>query len=1236
MELHSMRIDPIRSGYKFNVFSMGANDVEVCHMPVKLAVDNAITRSTGVPNAVMFSGITQEYTDVLQRAGWNMAVIGTYAIVFFLSTLPAVYHIVDFVSAERAAGMSQLIDAMGGGPAASVLSLSLAFSAVNFIGWVIEGCLYQNLLFPDSNAAIFIFWQVPSGLAFIGASVDTTRVIVLSLLFPSMNYVFALSRVRGLPDTVHLLLGLLGQIWSDLMPQSYEVAPWMFWLLLVVRIFAYPVLAVLAERTIAGLQMFYPSAWYKTFFQINDKTGPRALDGLNLVAHKHQIMCLLGVNGAGKSTTLDLLSGFQVPTAGYIFINARASQVVLEQALHNIIAACELTAKINCRAGALSGGQKRKLQLACMFVGGTIICLMDEVTTGLDPVPRRTIWNVILAERSKRSMVFTTHFLDEKEVLADHIVVIRSKGQIKCQGTGAELKNHFGGGYRVYLPMGADIAGVDAPRAIHQDRAVYRTSDSKSAAQLVSMMEITGQSNEDIALTQGGAETPSTSDTEMYEKQEAISATFPSHGKLSAGKTTSSSQQVRILMGKRLRILPRYWVDAFLTLALSVVCMPPIKTFIPGEYTRPGCSGPTFTQRNISPIRILNSGHEGGLGIPFGPVSASTSFLEVLRDFPLGGEYDLQLFPRDWDMMESYDRFRSCRHGIPQANPKFTKEGFYIGGGMHLPTVAHSSDSGPSASLEVLSIYTAVRSGVKIATMIEYNYVPVSSPPTSFLLAIYSCEWGLGYMFIICLLHGVTGILLSYLVSMRATSQLSSFLRDPIYVQRNTDITSYLLGLIFPIGNVFLAMAIGLNLYQLGCRNNTMASPDSWSGYGFPIAYQCIQVVLLGGLLVWIDGDLSFLLLRRGYGTGFDPKVSPAILTGSGVEEEAARVRAAQDGDLVRLVHVSKSFNGTSAVDNVSFGLGPGEILALLGPNGAGKTTICSMVRGDTNPDEGSIFLRDISITSHARRLVQQAIGARIKGIEDEEEVRANAETALAQVGLTEHADKLASQLSGGNRRKLSVAIALTGNPAMLVLDELSSSIDAAAKRGMWRVLAEQIAPGRSILLTTHSMEEVEALATRAAILSQKMLAIGTTHVLRQRYNNLYHVELVLRTAPHSTEDEMWAVEGWIRGDVANATFESTSLGGGGGGKSKEGIDAELETGTLDGSVSPTVDTEGGGGSGICHVIELLEKHRLGLQDYSVGAPTLERVFLSVVKDDCMKENGQKKLSSWRRVLDWA
>lgn len=346
------------------------------------------------------------------------------------------------------------------------------------------------------------------------------------------------------------------------------------------------------------------------------------------------------------------------------------------------------------------------------------------------------------------------------------------------------------------------------------------------------------------------------------------------------------------------------------------------------------------------------------------------------------------------------------------------------------------------------------------------------------------------------------------------------------------------------------------------------------------------------------------------------------------------------------MVNVSKSFNGTPAVSNVSLGLGEGEILALLGPNGAGKTTIVNLVRGELRPEQGEIYLRDVDVLRHPR-LAQRAIGvcpqfdaldlltakqhlefyARIKGIED---VQANVEAVMARVGLTPFAKRLGSKLSGGNKRKLSLAIALMGNPDVLILDEPSSSMDAAAKRRMWKML-EEIAPGRSLLLTTHSMEEADHLATRAAILSQKLLAIGTTQQLREQYSNLYHVQLVLASAPQSGVEEMKRVEDWVKREFVDVTFEGASLGGqikfmvpaGAGSASTSTVTATSGDKNVDG----VVEKRSGKDRGVGYLIELLEKNReeLGLKDYSVGAPTLEKVFLSVVKDNYVDEDEEKE-----------
>ncbi|KAK0717520.1 hypothetical protein B0T26DRAFT_775989 [Lasiosphaeria miniovina] len=1474
---YTVRFDPIHGQvYSADVFSQD-NTYQRYWLPTQLAVENAMTNSTEAPLTYMYTTQTQEDVDADQRKQYAKNVIRIFVIVFFLHVVPSIYHVVNVITTEREIGLSQLVDAMGSGPAARVASHIIAFSIVYLPTWLISGVLYWDLLFPDTNAAILIFWQLFSSLAFLNASVfaaaffktrrissifvvicfgllaagamdtlsqriQTSSVLPLSLFFPAMNYIYLVSHAsfpaRHAASNPPVNMCQTSGLESFDLEQSYYVPVKTFWGFLILQIFFYPVLAILAEHFVhginhkgramtatgdtefsgggdadsgvairtTGLAKVYTLTWHKNWagFGRDKNTGLRALNGVDLVAHKRQILCLLGVNGAGKSTTLDLLSGFKQPTAGTMDIAASPSQLgicpqqnvlfgrltVLEHvkfwsqlkggredanAMHELIAACNLSHKTHSQAGTLSGGQKRKLQLACMFVGGTTVCLMDEVTSGLDPISRRAIWNIILAERSKRSMVFTTHFLDEGEVLADHIVIL-SKGQIKCQGPGIELKNTYGGGYRVYVPLESahgGVKGIDAPWTLHQDQMVYQTPDSRSAAQIVSQLEAAGHSNvqvagptvenvflhvaqadveaQELALALGHQDDEKGVDINNSNTIKGAAPMLLPGQQLSSGRPTSFFQQVRILMMKRMRVLPRYWASAFLALLLPIALMPGINTLIKKSFIRPYCVNHNnqwsiYEPANVSLYSFYYYSPDFeyvGKHMPFGPPSAVSALRDVLSKFPVGYEYNMSYFDADFDVYDTLDEFQAKIH---KEHP-FGQAQLFIGTDGKPTTIAQNSQTSIEGAMISLNLYTSIRSGFHLhpgeklsppfflthhATLTSRCYgqyaslimalypaffalypafervqnvralqfsngvrpLPmwtayflfdlafVTAVSIAFTITVsqqFPLWWGYAYMFPVCLLHGITAIVLAYIVSLRASSQLSGFLwaicfallswfamvlayvlpntiSDAINVQRNADIVAYTLGLLFPIGNVIRGMAVGFNMYQLACRDDgAAATPGSWWGYGFPITYLIVQAVLFGALLVWLDSDLSFSLLlpRRGPsrgGAGGAAAVAAAGRYGPLSDDDIELAPGGKAGaftkssprDLVRMVHVSKTFGGggVPAVDDLSLGLGRGEILALLGPNGAGKTTVVDMMRGELRPTRGDMFVRDMSVSRHPRA-AQQATGvcpqfdaldlltarqhlafyARIKGV-PAAELDANVNTALARVGLAEHADKQAAALSGGNRRKLSLAIALMGNPAVLVLDEPSSSMDAAAKRAMWSIIRSEMATasgedsaggGRALLLTTHSMEEADALATRAAILSQgRLLAIGTTGVLRHAYSSVYHVQLLLASAPHSPEHEMHAVEDWVRAEFAHTTFEGPSLGG---------------------QVKFMVPASGS----VSHLISVLEAHRdqLGLHDYSIGAPTLERVFLSVVKDSYVEEEGKQRRKGLTGLLDF-
>lgn len=234
----------------------------------------------------------------------------------------------------------------------------------------------------------------------------------------------------------------------------------------------------------------------------------------------------------------------------------------------------------------------------------------------------------------------------------------------------------------------------------------------------------------------------------------------------------------------------------------------------------------------------------------------------------------------------------------------------------------------------------------------------------------------------------------------------------------------------------------------------------------------------------------------------------------------------------------------------------------------------------------------------------------------------------MGRVGITAHADKLAAKLSGGNKRKLSLGIALVGNPPVLLLDEPSSAMDAASKRVLWKTL-EAVAPGRSVIITTHSMEEADALATRAAIVARRLLAIGTTEALRKTHSNEYHVHLILKSAPLSTAEEMEEVAAWVRDTFPGIKFEGENLGG----QVRFIVPADSKVPASTSRTQGEVSGSGGTQSFTRYLIETLEaqKERLNLDCYSISAATMESVFLRVVKEVPAEEDAVVVKKPWWR-----
>ena len=198
---------------------------------------------------------------------------------------------------------------------------------------------------------------------------------------------------------------------------------------------------------------------------------------------------------------------------------------------------------------------------------------------------------------------------------------------------------------------------------------------------------------------------------------------------------------------------------------------------------------------------------------------------------------------------------------------------------------------------------------------------------------------------------------------------------------------------------------------------------------------------------------------------------------------------------------VTKRFGSLVALDAVDLELRGGEVLALLGPNGAGKTTALSVVLGLRRPDRGRAELLGLDPRSRDARaaigVTPQEAGfpptLRVHEIVDlvRAHFAAPVPTAelLARFGLTDCRRRQAGGLSGGERRRLSVALAFAGQPLAVFLDEPTTGLDVEARRSLWQELQAYAAAGGTILLTTHYLEEAEALATRVALLARGRIA---------------------------------------------------------------------------------------------------------------------------------------------------
>jgi len=239
-------------------------------------------------------------------------------------------------------------------------------------------------------------------------------------------------------------------------------------------------------------------------------------------------------------------------------------------------------------------------------------------------------------------------------------------------------------------------------------------------------------------------------------------------------------------------------------------------------------------------------------------------------------------------------------------------------------------------------------------------------------------------------------------------------------------------------------------------------------------------------------------------------------------------------GNVISVRGLKKSYGSTKAVAGINLTIAQGEIFALLGPNGAGKTTTVEILEGFRTRDSGDVSVLDTdpSIKGSAGRIWRNRIGIVLQSTSDAGDLSVQETVAhfakyyanprsvdevIGSVGLTEKSAELIRTLSGGQRRRLDVALGIIGSPELLFLDEPTTGFDPEARRAFWALIKSLRDSGTTIVLTTHYLDEAEALADRVAVINHgEIVEVSTPALLGGRATSLATVSWLSDSGPKS------------------------------------------------------------------------------------------------------------------------
>lgn len=948
-----------------------------------------------------------------------------------------------------------------------------------------------------------------------------------------------------------------------------------------------------------------------------------AVNKLSFDMYANQIFALLGHNGAGKTTTISMLTGLispdylshgsgatiyghdvltdmdsirysmgVCPQHDVLFENLTVREHVLffsqlkgfsyeaaDREAVNLTTLFHLDSRLDHTGSELSGGQKRKLSVAIAVCGGSKFIVLDEPTAGMDPLARRELWDLLAHLRKDRTMLLTTHYMDEADVLGDRVGIM-SLGQMQCMGTTQFLKTRFGAGYKLIFDRGDHItndqvahltrfvqSNIPEAKYIEEDGAEEQVLYSlpfhtvkdfgpfftKLESQLdnfgVTNFGVTITSLEDVFLKVGEDHTVTPQD---------VNGTVHGIGAERSYNTNLTSQIIGLVKRKL-----SYSINDFITIPLLLL---PIAASIAAVIL--------YSLHVITDDNNINDLIMAGMyvGAYLGAPGLIAEFIVRERSDKL----------RNVLTVMGCD-FRAYWIGTFIAD--------YII--MLVPTVIMWI-TWPAGSI---GDYVHGKGGLSFFLLLLFNAQMIAF--AYFFSFIFtnpkSCISLMPIVIIVLILTPNIFLLILIEIIQAAGSSISASVQGGILLWGTMIIT--------PHGALFCAL--------LDSTGDFSSFLSNFPPVGATIPFMIVEAVAYFLYAYYTDAQAVSKL-----SPGHDPTFKASVLAHLDEDVKAERVRteASSKEEPLRIDRLRKVFppkragqRPVVATEDICFKVGQGEIFGLLGANGAGKTTTLSMLTRHLVPTSGDAFIAQHSIlsdfskgASHLGVVTQNnslwdrlsveshlKLFARLRGV-PEDMVKKIVDGTIDQLELTPHRHKLAMRLSGGMKRKLCVAIALIGDPEVVLLDEPSAGLDPVSRRNLWSVILRTMS-NRAVILTTHSMDEAEALCKRIGIMVKGQLrALGTKQHLKNKFGSGF--ELTVKLHVHDLERQMEEMTNFVQ-----QSFPSAAL--------------LAENGGLLTYQIPRTEMR----MGLAFSVMETNKERLQVEDYTIAQPTLEQVFIRTV-----------------------